>query len=477
MTDPDPNIWRPELEDVLDMMPNGLVALDTDCRVRLWNAAMEKLTGYGADEILGKPCSFLECMKCAGRGPDGKNNVRECSTRRPGDTLVENMECSIRGKSGEMIPVLKNARVMRDDEGGVLGIIETVTDLRYRKQLEEELQAWRGTVSSASGMGRLVGNSHVMREVYERIRLASQSDATVLIHGDTGTGKELAADAIHGHSARHDKPFIKINCSALPESLLESELFGHVRGAFTGAVSDKVGRFEAADGGTLFLDEIGDISPLIQLKLLRVIQERTFERVGEIRPRQTDVRVIAATHRNLRDLVNQGKFREDFYYRIKVFDIRMPALMERKEDIPILERAFLERFRRATGKQIESVSDEVNHAFMDYCWSGNVRELENAIEHAFVTCEGNEIQLEDLPAEIRTAERRVAECRDRLKHRNNDGTASRSRFARGSREELLQILQECGWNKAEAARRLGVERTTIWRRMKNWGIELEAPRE
>jgi len=323
------------------------------------------------------------------------------------------------------------------------------------------------------GLGRLVGNGYVMQEVYERIRLAAKSEATVLIHGDTGTGKELIADAIHRLSERRHKPFVKVNCSALSENLLESELFGHVKGAFTGAVSDKIGRFEAAEGGTILLDEIGDLSPIIQLKLLRVIQERVYERVGETKHRIADVRVLAATHRNLREGVSQGRIRQDFYYRIKVFDIHAPSLIERREDIPLLASSFIQSFNRRTGKAIKGCSAEVNYIFMDYCWPGNVRELENAVEHAFVTCQGEIIELGDLPVELRTSQRRMMECQ-------RDTTILRTNFPvsdhpTGSKEELLAILESCGWNKANAARKLGVQRTTIWRRMKKWGISLDEP--
>ena len=466
-------LWSPTLSDVLHMMPSGLVALDLESRVRIWNNAMEKITGYSSEEVAGKPCSFLNCAKCAKSldvnsvvDTHGAPDISDCGG------LVENMECSIYAKSGELIPILKNARMLLDDVGQTIGIVETITDLRYRKSLEKEIEAWRGSVSTSAGMGLLVGNGYKMRDVYDRIQLAAKSDATVLVHGDTGTGKELAANAIHMNSSRRDKPFVKLNCSALSESLLESELFGHVKGAFTGAVSDKIGRFEAAHGGTIFMDEIGDISPLIQLKLLRVIQERVYERVGDMKPYKTDVRVIVATHRNLRELVNAGKFREDFYYRIKVFDIKMPSLMERKEDIPILCNAFMERFRRATGKEIKGVSEAVSHVFMDHCWPGNVRELENAIEHAFVTCQGDLIDVKDLPREIRQSELRQADCRSRTK--DIESLRKSSGYPAASKEELIAVLDECGWNKAEAARRLGLERSTVWRRMKKWGIELNA---
>ncbi len=468
--------WALSLSDVIETMPDGLLALDATCRIRLWNPPMEKLTGYPAAEVIGKSCAILECADCSSETRDeAPVPVESLLMQQQQDAGIIRSECSVRARNGELLPVLKSARALRDKSGAVTGLVETLTDLRYRKRLEAEVAASARRGGEVPGLERLVGGSYAMNEVYERIRLAAQSDATVLIHGDTGTGKELVADAIHLLSARKHGPFIKVNCSALPESLLESELFGHVKGAFTGASSDKIGRFEAAEGGTLLLDEIGDISPLIQLKLLRVIQERVYERVGESKHRTANVRVIAATHRNLREGVAEGKIREDFYYRIKVFDIRAPSLVERKEDIPVLAAAFIDRFNRRTGKVIEGFSAAVNYVFMDYCWPGNVRELENAIEHAFVTCQETTIDMRDLPIELQTAQIRLAECR-------RQGLAPMLAFASpahapNGKEDLLNALEACDWNKAEAARQLGVERTTVWRRMKKWGIPLSGKPE
>ena len=457
------------LSDVIETMPDGILALDTEGRIQLWNSPMEKLTGYSASEVLGKNCTILECTSCCGKTENDRPVPDEYTLmQQQKDKGIIRKECNIRVSNGEFIPVLKSARVLYDESGVVTGLVETLTDLRYRKRLEAEVAGTIARDGQKQGLGHLVGGSHAMNEVYERIRLAAQSDATVLIYGNTGTGKELVADAVHRLSGRRHKPFVKVNCSALPENLLESELFGHVKGAFTGASVDKIGRFEAAEGGTILLDEIGDISPLIQLKLLRVIQERVYERVGEATHRKADVRVIAATHRNLREGVSQGRIREDFYYRIKVFDIHMPALAEHKEDIPLLADSFIRSFNERTGKKIQGFSSKVNYVFMDYCWPGNVRELENAVEHAFVTCQGDIIELRDLPFELRTAETRMVECK-------RDGTTdhrrpSASGHLQGSKEELLAVLESCGWNKAKAARELGVERTTIWRRMKKWDI-------
>jgi len=457
------------LPDVIEALPDGVMVLDEDGRIALWNPAMETLTGYPASEVVGKNGSWLEYAQNP-EGPEEKPRIsnKRSLRRQEKSAGVTRLECEIRARDGKIIPVLKSTRILRDENNHVTGLLQTITDLRYRKRLDNGAsESGRGLLRE-QGLGRLVGRSHVMQDIYERIRLAARSDATVLIHGDTGTGKELVADAIHHLSARRHEPFLKVNCSALPESLLESELFGHVKGAFTGATADRIGRFEAAEGGTLFLDEIGDVSPLIQLKLLRVMQERIYERVGEAKPRHADVRILVATNRNLREGVSRGRIREDFYYRIKVFDIHTPTLAERKDDIPLLVEHTIQRFNQRTGKAITGVSAEVRYVFMDYCWPGNVRELENAIEHAFVTCTGAIIQLRDLPIELRTEHIRMMECRRRASFSSEAPLPAE--YPSDSKEALLAALEACNWNKAAAARRLGVERTTIWRRMKKWGI-------
>ncbi|MHC4781103.1 MAG: sigma-54 interaction domain-containing protein, partial [Planctomycetota bacterium] len=290
------------------------------------------------------------------------------------------------------------------------------------------------------------------------LELAAESDVTVLITGESGTGKELAAQAVHEGSARVKGPFVAVNCSALPETLLESELFGHTRGAFTGAVKDKAGRFEVAHGGTLFLDEIGDISPLIQLKLLRAIQEKTFERVGESDTTTVDVRIIAATNRNLNDLVQQGLFREDLFFRIHVFPIQLPPLRERRGDVPLLVEHFIEKYVQATGKKVKSISKTAMKHLMEYSWPGNVRQLENAVEHAFVTVPGTSISEFDLPPEIR------GECAAP----GDPSSAGESESE--EREEIVKALDDSRWNRTAAAKRLGISRVTLWKRMKKHHI-------
>ena len=449
---------------IIDTVPDGLMVLDHGCLIQRCNRAMEALTGYPEEKIVGRPCAVLDF--CHSETGESLNVEKQCLLSGSGsDPGPRELECTLVNRDGETVPVRKVTRVIRDSLGRAVGLLDILTDLRPLRKLELEIRKLKNP-AQGSGPGRLIGTSVLMKEVYERISFAGDSDVNILIEGETGTGKELIAEAIHEASHRREKPLVRINCSALSESLLESELFGHVRGSFTGAVNDKIGRIEAAEEGTLFLDEIGDISPVIQLKLLRVLQEHEYERVGESVTRKASIRIIAATHRNLRQRVAEGKFREDFYYRIHVFSIAVPPLRSRREDIPVLFESFIDRMNQRTGKRIDCLLPEARKAIMEYCWPGNVRELENAIEHAFVTCPDHCIRLEDLPFEIRTALQREVECGERF------GPLKTSSLSLGplTREKMLSTLRECGWNRSEAARRLGIDRTTVWRRLKQWNI-------
>ena len=301
----------------------------------------------------------------------------------------------------------------------------------------------------------IIGKSEAMQSMYDLIESLSGIRSTVLITGESGTGKELAAAALHYAGSRRDKPLVKVNCSALSETVLESELFGHIRGAFTGAVHDKVGRFEKADGGTLFLDEIGDISPNIQKKLLRVLQEKEIERVGDSRPIKVDVRILAATNRDLKRLVADGSFREDLYYRIKVVEMRMPALRDRREDIPLLVDFFLKELGVELKKRIDGVSSDVMDLFMNHRWPGNVRELQHIVEHASILCRHTTITMGDLPDDFGEICPVACPPSDSLSV---------------DAEALLQILRETKWNKTEAARILGISRQTLYRKLRESGI-------
>jgi two-component system, NtrC family, response regulator HydG len=325
---------------------------------------------------------------------------------------------------------------------------------------DSEIERLRGELHSRYSHHNLIGRSPAMREVLAAIDTLAATDATVLVTGDTGTGKELVAQAIHHASVRRDRPFVSVNCAALNDNLLESELFGHVRGAFTGATSDKAGRFEVASGGTILLDEIGDTTPAFQSRLLRVLQEKTFERVGDTRPRRTDVRVIAATNRDLRKLTQEGKFREDLYYRLAVVPIQIPTLRERHEDIPLLVEHFIEKYRPRyfANDDFEGVSNRALAMLMEYDWPGNIRELEHAIEYAMISTTTKRIERAFLPATIRHA---ASGAGDHLASSEHEPDQA---------HELRRALETHRWNASETARHLGISRTTLWRRMRRLGL-------
>jgi two-component system response regulator HydG len=452
---------------LLDSMADGVFALDANGRITTWNASMERISGYRTEEALGKTCSMLSFDLCLNKKcPSG---VGECGIYERGS--VDSKECSLRHKEGHEVPVLKSARLVKDEKDKVIGIVETVTNLSDLKKARKEVEEITRRLGEIHRLDNIIGKSRTMQQVFNAIKAAAGSEATILIQGESGTGKELVAGAIHFNSDREKNQLITVNCSALPESLLESELFGHAKGAFTGAVRDRVGRFEEAAGGSIFLDEIGEISPYIQVKLLRVLQEREIERVGESKTRKIDIRVITATNKDLYRLVQEGKFREDLYYRLKVFPISVPPLRERKEDIPLLATHFVNGQNKKTGKKIQELSQGAMRLFMDYAWPGNVRELENAIEHAFVLCNEDVIDIFDLPVELRQAKYQ----RPAIPPRGLPKEKARARI-KLTRDALLDLLAECEWNKAEVARMTGLSRTAIWKYMKKWNIPLQPER-
>ncbi|MDX2448481.1 MAG: sigma 54-interacting transcriptional regulator [Desulfobacterales bacterium] len=449
---------------LLESMADGVFTLNRTGEITSWNVSMEKISGYSAREALGQTCTMLRFNLCLKKScPSG---VKECGIYERG--AVDAKECALRHKDGHNVPVLKSARLVKNGHDSVIGIVETVTDLTELKKARRQIEEISRKLGEVHRLDNIIGKSRVMQDVFSAIRAASTSEVTVLIQGESGTGKELVAGAIHYNSDRAGKPLVTVNCSALTESLLESELFGHAKGAFTGAIRDRKGRFEEASGGAVFLDEIGEISPFIQVKLLRVLQEREIERVGESRKRKIDIRVVAATNKDLYQLVRTGEFRQDLYYRLKVFPIDVPPLRHRKEDIPLLASHFITRQNKKTDKQIQGLSQTALRLFMDHSWPGNVRELENAIEHAFVLCNEKEIDIFDLPIELRKAKYQPGlaapsfEPFHRPRRRNHL-----------SKSHLESLLSECDWNKAEVARRVGLSRTAIWKYMKKWDIPLK----
>jgi PAS domain S-box-containing protein len=451
---------------LLESMADGVFTLDEKGKITSWNPAMASITGYSAEEAVGKSCALLNFNRCFNKScPAG---IIECGIYEHG--RFDGKECFLKHKNGQDVPVIKSARLLKDKTGGVKGVVETVTNLTDLHKARREVEEANRRMGEFYRFDNIIGKSNTMQRVFSTIKAAASSDATILIQGESGTGKELVASAVHENSSRADMPLITVNSSALSESLLESELFGHVKGAFTGAIRDRIGRFEEAEGGTLFLDEIGELSPFIQVKLLRILQERELERVGESKKRKIDIRVITATNRNLYSLVENGQFREDLYYRLKVFPINIPPLRERKKDISILISHFIKLQKNKTGKQIIGVTHQAMRLLMDYNWPGNIRELENAIEHAFVLCENEHIDIFDLPVEIRRMEYQL----DSTKlHGTNEST--RTTRKKMTREFLVETLEASNWNKAEVARRVGVSRAAIWKYMKKWNIPIAKP--
>jgi PAS domain S-box-containing protein len=460
-------IWNIRfVNQIIDSMADGVFTMDPEGRISSWNPAMERISGYRAEEVLGKTCDTLRFSRCFGKKcPAG---IKKCGIIEHGDSEVK--ECALQHKEGHTVAVIKNAGVVRDENNEVIGVVETVTDMTELNRARRKIEEAARRLGEMHRLDNIIGKSRAMQDVFTAIKAAAASDATVLIQGDSGTGKELVAGAIHYNSDRASRPLITVNCSALSETLLESELFGHVKGAFTGALRDRSGRFEEAEGGTVFLDEIGELSPYIQVKLLRVLQEREVERVGESKRRKINIRIIAATHRNLYDRVLEGAFREDLYYRLKVFPIQLPPLWRKKDDIPLLVGHFVEKYNRKTAKQIQGVSQATLRILMDYHWPGNVRELENTIEHAFVVCNRELIEPDDLPVELREAR-----CRPPVRETAGRAVPRAYRRRNIGREQLLEVLYDSDWNKAEAARRFGVSRTAIWKYMKKYHIPLQRP--
>jgi len=363
------------------------------------------------------------------------------------------MEVEICAKGGRKVPISVNTALLYDTEGNVIGAVETFRDLSEVRQLTRALE-------TRYQFANILGKSKPMQELYDLLENVVETDATVLIQGESGTGKELVARAIHFHGPRREKPFIPVNCSALSENLLESELFGHEKGAFTGAIRTKPGRFELANGGTLFLDEVADMSPALQVKLLRVLDEQSFERVGGTQRIQVDVRIIAATNKDLLREVEEGRFREDLFYRLNVVPIWLPPLRQRLEDIPLLVEHFIERLNRKMNRHIRSISPEAMDLLMSYHWPGNIRELENAIEQAFVRCRGETILPEHLPAVLLSSHKRTVFSIPSLK----------LPLQETEKEIIRQALLEANQSRMAAARKLGISKATLWRKMKKYGL-------
>jgi two-component system, NtrC family, response regulator HydG len=440
---------------VIDIIHDGVMIVDVKGTIVSANNALACITGYGQTELVGQPCSILQCSSC-NRVFDNTHH-HWCLLFRAGS--LEMRKCTMVRKDGSIVHVMKNASVLHDENDQVVGAVETLADITELMEKDSQIEAFRRELQSENTFQGMVGVSTSMRRTFDLIANVAASDAPALILGESGTGKELVARAIHQNSARKDLPYVQVNCAALNESVLESELFGHVKGAFTGAYQNRVGRFEAANGGDIFLDEIGDLPQSTQVKLLRVLEEKVIERVGDNRSISVDVRVITATNRNLKQLVESGIFRGDFYYRINVLPIKIPPLRERVEDIPLLAEMFFRRIQLKGNKPIQGISPEAMQALVRYPWPGNVRELKSAFEYAFVACMENKIGIQHLPPDVSMA-------------RDQHAVIPLADISLDERkkQELVQALAQAKGNQSLAGRILGISRVTVWNRMHRYGI-------
>ena len=433
---------------ILRSIADGVFAVDGRLRITYFNAAAEDITGFRAEEALGRPCSeIFRAELCRERCPL-KESLR---TGRK----VSNRSIEITTRAGQT-RTISVATAALAEAGELVGAVEAFRDISRIRALE------RDAALASDRMEGIVGRSPPIQRLFELLPTIAGSEATILIDGESGTGKGLFARAIHDLSPRSGGPFVHVNCGAIPETLLEAELFGHTAGAFTGAKGRRVGRFEAAAGGTIFLDEIGDAPLSTQVRLLRVLQEREFEPVGSSRTVQADVRVLAATNRSLLELVRQGLFREDLFYRLGVFHLEVPSLRERPEDLPDLVDEFIARFNRRQGGRIREVAPDAMRALLEYTYPGNVRELENIVQHMCIVAGGDRVRRADLPAYVFTG----------IHHLGPAPTAPRpaGRSAGTSRAELVRLLAEHDGNIPRMARALGVHRTTAWRMARREGL-------
>ncbi|RJR15992.1 MAG: response regulator [Nitrospiraceae bacterium] len=433
--------YRSNLEAIFRSVKDAIITVDKDLVVLEINEAAQKICGFNRNSI-GKVFSSLN-DNCKGKCFEAL--VETVDTKKPAE--FSNIECQLKDRREQVVAL--STSPLLNSQGVFSGAVLVVKDETRLTDLEREL-------NERQQFHRIIGKSDKMQEVYSLIELLSDVETTVMITGESGTGKELVAEALHYKGSRGRNSMVKVNCSALSENLLESELFGHVRGSFTGAIKDKIGRFQIADGGTIFLDEIADISPKIQIELLRVLQEKEFERVGDSTTIKVDVRVVAASNQDLSEKVRAGEFREDLYYRLNVMRITLPPLRDRRDDIPLLISHFIKKFNNKFNKNITSVSTDVEKILMEYLWPGNIRELEHALEHAFILCRQTAITIDHLPPELQSFE--VAES---------------SLTGNGDIDDpqiIIDALDKSAWNKTKAASLLGISRRSIYRKIKEYSI-------
>jgi len=434
---------------ILESISDGVFTVNSNWHITSFNRAAETITGIRRREAIGKPCSeVFRASMCE----------TDCALRhtvKTGKPII-NRSTFIVDAEGRRIPISVSTAILKDGKGRIVGGAETFRDLSLVEELRKEL-------TRRFEVGDLVSRSAAMRHIFDVMPQIAASEASVLICGETGTGKELLARAIHNLSLRRTKPFVAVNCGALPDTLLESELFGYVKGAFTGAAKDKSGRFALAEGGTLFLDEIGDISPALQIRLLRVLQDKRYEPLGGTETLLADVRIVAATHRDLSAQIRKGAFREDLFYRLNVVKVDLPPLRKRKEDIPLLVDHFIARFNRLQGKAVMGALPDVMALLMAHDYPGNVRELENILERAFVLCGEGRIERAHLPPELtgRSAISRIPA---------GNTIADQTRAAEA--QAIRASLERHGFNRLATAKELGIHKSTFFRKIKVLGIAL-----
>ncbi|WP_028584724.1 sigma-54 interaction domain-containing protein [Desulfogranum mediterraneum] len=436
-------------ETILESISDGVFTVNHEWRIMSFNRAAEEITGIPRSEAIGRFCwEVFRSNMCEG----------DCALKRTmkeGKAFVSSSTYIINSDK-KRIPINVSTAPLQDEHGKVLGGVETFRDNTLVEELRKEL-------SGGFILGDMVSNSDAMHRIFAVLPQIAESDSTVLIEGETGTGKEMMAKALHRQSLRRDKPFLAINCGALPDTLLESELFGYKAGAFTNAARDKQGIFAAAQGGTILLDELGETSPAFQVKLLRVLEEREFQPLGSVVREKSDVRILAATNRELSRLVEQGRFRRDLFYRVNIVSLQLPPLRERREDIPLLAERFIAKMNRLGGKSVSGLSPEALSLLMGHSFPGNIRELENMIEHALILCSQGEITPAQLPSYLVQQGPPIPE------------EASPDIHAAVERTEVELIhaaLERHGYNRTAAARELGMHKSTLFRKVKKLGITL-----
>jgi len=436
-----------KLDAIFNSNIEGTFTIDNEWNVTSFNTSAEKITGYKKSEAIGKKCwDIFNSSLC-------RNGCHMEQTMQKGKPMIGN-ELEIMHKDGRKIPIRVNSGILINNKNENIGAVETFIDISEIKNLSEHL-------SDIFKYENIVGRNKEIKQIITVLESVSQTDSSVLVTGESGTGKELAARAIHINSPRKTGPFIAVNCSAFVESLIESELFGHEKGSFTGAIKTKIGKFELAKGGTLFLDEIGDLSLSVQTKFLRVLESREFERVGGNKTIKVEARIIAATNKHLSEEISSGRFREDLFYRINVINIHLPPLRERMDDLPLIVNHFIELFNKKFNKAIRQFSSQAFDILMEYEWPGNIRELENVIEHCFVLCNGKIIQVECLPKRLREQKKTII---------TSSNAIQKNGFKDVERELIISVLEKHNGNRSKAAKELNINPSTLWRKIKKLGI-------